>query len=75
MQRGLVVACIGIGAGLLASIFATQLVSDLLFNVGRLDQVVFLTVTLTLLLVSIAAALVPALRAAHLDPMRTLREQ
>ena len=75
LQRGLVLACIGIGAGLLASIFATQLVSDLLFNVGRLDQVVFLTVTLTLLLVSIAAALVPALRAAHLDPMRTLREQ
>jgi len=75
LQRGLVLACIGIGAGLLASLFATQLVNDMLFNVVRLDQAVFLTVTLVLLAVSIAAALVPALRAAHLDPMRTLHEQ
>jgi putative ABC transport system permease protein len=75
LQRGLLLACIGIGAGLLISIFATQLVSDMLFNIGRLDRAVFLAVTVTLLAVSVAAALVPALRAAHLDPMRTLREQ
>ena len=75
LQRGLVLACSGIGAGLLASLFATQLVSDMLFNVVRLDRAVFLLATLTLLSVSIVAALVPALRAAHLDPMRTLREQ
>jgi len=75
LQRGLVLASIGIGAGLLASLFATELVSDLLFDVARLDRSVFLIVTLALLSVSIAAALVPALRAAHLDPVRTLREQ
>ena len=76
MQRGLVLACIGIGTGLLASVFATQLVNDMLFNVGRLDRAVFLMVSLVLLLVSIAAALVPAVRAAqsrpHAHPSRTI---
>jgi len=75
LQHGLVLAGIGIGSGALISLFATQLVSDLLFDVARLDRAVFLIVTLSLLSVSVAAALVPALRAAHLDPMRTLREQ
>jgi len=67
-------ACIGIGGGLVASVFATQLVNDLLFNVGRLDRAVFVIVTLTLLTASTAATLVPALRAMRLDPMRTLRD-
>ena len=75
LQRGLVMAGIGIGAGALISLFATQLASDLLFDVARLDRTVFLIVTLALLSVSVSAALVPALRAANLDPMRTLREQ
>ncbi|MGA8150587.1 MAG: ABC transporter permease [Terriglobales bacterium] len=75
LRRGLTLAAIGIGVGLLTSLFATQLVSDLLFDVVRLDRAVFLIVTLTLLLVSMFAALVPALRAAYLDPVRTLRDQ
>jgi ABC-type lipoprotein release transport system permease subunit len=36
---------------------------------------VFLTATLVLTFVSLIAALAPALRAARVDPMRTLREQ
>jgi ABC-type lipoprotein release transport system permease subunit len=36
---------------------------------------VFLTVTVVLMFVSMIAALAPALRAASVDPMRTLREQ
>jgi ABC-type lipoprotein release transport system permease subunit len=34
-----------------------------------------LIVTLVLMVVSMTAALVPALRAANVNPMRTLREQ
>jgi ABC-type lipoprotein release transport system permease subunit len=36
---------------------------------------VFLTVTVVLIVVSMIAALVPAVRAANVDLMRTLREQ
>jgi ABC-type lipoprotein release transport system permease subunit len=61
--------------GASASIFATKLVTDVLFRVEPLDRSVFLLVTFVLVLVSVIAALAPALRAANVDPMRTLREQ
>jgi ABC-type antimicrobial peptide transport system permease subunit len=75
LRRGLILSCLGIGVGGLASIFATKLIADTLFKVEPLDRSVFLTVTIVLIFVSTMAALVPALRAAHVDPMRTLREQ
>lgn len=75
LRRALLLACLGIGAGALASTFATKLVGEFLFQVTPLDRSVFLLVTFVLALVSMIAALVPALRAANIDPMRTLREQ
>lgn len=75
LLRGLMLASIGIGIGALASIFATRLITNMLFRVAPLDRPVFLTVTLVLILVSMIAALAPALRAVTVDPMRTLREQ
>jgi putative ABC transport system permease protein len=75
LQRALMLASLGIVMGAVASIFATRLIADILFRVAPLDWPVFLTVTLVLMLVSMIAAVVPALRAANLDPMRTLREQ
>jgi len=74
LQHGALLASTGIGIGMLASIFTTQLIGALLFNVARLSWMVFAAVTLTLFSISMAAALVPAMRAAHLDPMRTLRD-
>jgi predicted permease len=75
LQRGFILAVIGIAGGVLASIFTTRLITDVLFKVAPLDRSVYLIVTLALLAVSILAALGPAVRAAHVDPMRTLREQ
>jgi ABC-type antimicrobial peptide transport system permease subunit len=75
LRRALLLACLGIGAGALASTFATKLVGEFLFQVTPLDRSVFLLVTCVLVLVSMIAALAPALRAANIDPMRTLREQ
>jgi putative ABC transport system permease protein len=75
LQRGFTLACIGVGAGVLASLFATRLIADTLFKVAPLDRSVYLIVTLALLAVSILAALGPAVRAAKVDPMRALREQ
>jgi ABC-type lipoprotein release transport system permease subunit len=56
-------------------VVTARFLGDLLFDVAPLDPSVFTTVTVVLIQVSIAAALVPATRAAGLDPMRTLREQ
>jgi putative ABC transport system permease protein len=75
LRRALILACLGIGVGALASIFATRFIAVALFKVEPLDRLVFLIVTLVLLSVSMMAGLAPALRAANVDPMRTLREQ
>jgi putative ABC transport system permease protein len=75
LRRGLLLAGIGIGVGTLASIIMVRFMKDLLFGVVPLDPSIFSTVTLVLILASIASALGPALRAAALDPIRTLREQ
>ena len=75
LRRGLVLACVGIALGALASVFAANWIQDVLFEVKPLDGSVFLTVAAVLLFVSTVAALIPALRAANVDPMRTLRDQ
>ena len=75
VRRALILAAFGILTGVCVSIFATRLVSEILFQVSPLDRSVFLVVTLVLAAVSVVAGMVPALRAANIDPMRTLREQ
>jgi putative ABC transport system permease protein len=75
LWRASILACLGIGIGVVASILGSRLITDTLFRVAPLDRSVFLVVTLVLLFVSMIAALVPAFRAANVDPMRTLREQ
>jgi ABC-type antimicrobial peptide transport system permease subunit len=71
----MILSFLGIGIGALASALAGGFIANVLFNVAPLDRSVFAIVTLVLILVSIIAALAPALRAANVDPMRTLRDQ
>jgi putative ABC transport system permease protein len=74
LQRALRLARLGIVTGARFD-FRYQTDRGTLFRVAPLDRPVFLIVTLVLIVVSMFAALVPALRAANVDPMRTLREQ
>jgi putative ABC transport system permease protein len=75
LRRALVLAVLGILAGVLASLLGTRLVGELLFRVKPLDPSTFAVVALTLLLVSVVSALAPAIRAAWLDPVRILHQQ
>jgi putative ABC transport system permease protein len=74
VQRALLLGVTGIVAGGAASILAGRLVSDLLFHVQPLDPFTYVAVALVLLIVSIVASLSPALRAAYVNPLQTLRE-
>jgi len=74
VQRALLLGVAGVVAGAIASILASKLVSDLLFQVQPLDPSTYLVVALVLLIVSVLAALAPALRAAYVNPLQTLRE-
>lgn len=72
---GLRPALVGLAFGMAASVAITRLIRSLLYGTSPLDPTVFILVILTLLLASTAACLVPAWRAARIDPMRALRSE
>jgi predicted permease len=72
---GLRPALIGLALGLGASVAITRLIRSVLYGTSPLDATVFVLVIVTLLLSSTAACLVPAWRAARIDPMRALRSE
>jgi putative ABC transport system permease protein len=64
---------IAVGLGLGASLVAARWVAPLLFDTSPRDPVILGGVGATLLLVSVAASLAPAWRAARTDPVAALR--
>ena len=71
--EGMRVALAGIGAGLLGGLVLGQVVSGLVYGVAVRDPATFTIVALALGGVAIAACVLPALRAARVDPMAALR--
>jgi ABC-type antimicrobial peptide transport system permease subunit len=70
---GLRPALFGLVSGLIASAFATRVITSMLYGTRPLDMVVYLIVTSALLAVAILACALPAWRVSRLDPMITLR--
>ena len=68
-------AFLGVLGGVLASLWLTRLMSDLLFGVAATDPLTFAAVAFSLTLVALAASFVPARRAAAIDPARALRAE
>jgi putative ABC transport system permease protein len=73
MGRSLRLILSGIAVGLAASLAATRVLSSLLYSIGPHDPVTFGLVTLVLVLVAIAAALIPARSATSVNPIVALR--
>ncbi len=61
--------------GLMGSLFAVRAIGSLLFGVPERDPWTLAAVVSGLLVVALAAAWIPSLRAARLDPMTALREE
>jgi ABC-type lipoprotein release transport system permease subunit len=59
--------------GLAAGVAVGRLIRELLYGVEQLDVSVFASVAIMLLVVAMAACLLPAWRASRLDPIRALR--
>ena len=66
-------ACLGIGAGILAALLLTPLMSSMLFGVHPVDPLTFVAVSLLLFFVVLLASYMPARRATKIDPMVALR--
>ena len=61
--------------GLVGALASTRLFQSLLFGVGERDPFTFATVIALLAAVAVAACVVPALRAADVDPIVALRQE
>jgi len=75
LRQGLVFVGAGLAIGVLAAVFAGNLVKSFLYQVKPADAWTYSGVVLVLLLVGTAAAGIPARRAAAVEPMTALREE
>jgi len=75
VREGVVLAGIGLVAGLIAAAAASRVLASMLFDVGSADPITFVSVTGVLVAAALFASYLPARRAAHVDPMEALRTE
>jgi putative ABC transport system permease protein len=74
LHRGVVLAGVGVGVGLVFAASSASVMASLLYGVRPHDPAVFLIVPLLLLAVAALASYLPARRATKVNPMIALRE-
>jgi putative ABC transport system permease protein len=73
LASGAKLALIGCAIGLLGAAAASHLLRSFLFGVSALDPLVLTLAALSVMLLALAATLLPAQRGSSIDPMRALR--
>jgi len=73
IRHGMEYAVIGVIAGTAASLVATRLMRNLVYDVATTDPATYAVVAFLALLVSFAASWIPARRASRADPLSALR--
>ena len=73
LRQGFLLAIIGIAIGSAASVGVRGILAKGLMGLGTLNPIVLVIVPAMLLLVTMAACYIPALRASRVDPIRALR--
>jgi putative ABC transport system permease protein len=68
-------AVVGAGIGLVAAAAGGRIVGAMLFGVGPLDAVALTIAPAVILVVAVAASVIPARRAARIDPIASLRAE
>jgi predicted permease len=75
LGQGMLLVAIGLGIGLAAAAGATQLLGRMLYGIGRLEPGTYLGASALLAAVALLANLLPARRAARLDPVLVLKQE
>ena len=73
LQNGMKLAALGIGAGMVAALALTRLMTEMLYGVSPTDPLTFLAIPVLLLAVALSACYIPARRAMRVDPVIALR--
>ena len=73
LRQGLVLTSFGLAIGLALALALGRFTASLLYGVSGTDLLTFAAVSFVLIVTAIVAVLVPALRAAHVEPSTALR--
>jgi predicted permease len=75
LRHALLLVVLGLAAGLPFALAVARMVNSLLFGIKPADPLTFVTTAAVLAAIGLAAAFLPAHRAATLDPTRVLRHE
>ena len=75
LRESLLIAAFGVGVGVPLAAMTSRLLRSMLFGVGPNDPLVLAGTLVVVTLVALAASLIPARRAASIDPMTALRAE
>jgi putative ABC transport system permease protein len=74
-SQGLRIVLAGVAIGLMGTALAARSLANLLYGVSALDPVTLGAASMALIAIALAACVLPARRAAAIDPMRALRSE
>ena len=75
LRQGLTLVIVGIVLGMVFALWASKLVKSFLYQVRPLDGLTYAGVALLLIVVGVLAAVIPARRAAAVEPIEALRDE
>jgi putative ABC transport system permease protein len=75
LTESLALVCLGVVLGLMGAWFASKVVATLLFGLSPTDPFTYALVACMLIAIALLASVVPARRAARVDPMTALRAE
>ncbi|HSE43341.1 MAG TPA: ABC transporter permease [Acidobacteriota bacterium] len=75
IKEGLLLAVVGIGAGVVLSFVSTRMLSALLYFVSPTDAIIFQVCSLFFLTIALLSSYLPARRASKVDPIVALRHE
>jgi ABC-type antimicrobial peptide transport system permease subunit len=73
LRQGMMLTAMGVVMGIAGAFAVTRTIKSLLFEVSTTDPIVFVTIPVLLVIVSLVACYTPARRATKVDPLIALR--